>query len=309
MIYTVTLNPAVDKTMIVPRFSANTVNRAERIILDPGGKGINVSKSIKALGGESVCLGIVGGDTGRYILSALDDMDLKHDMVIAEMPTRTNTKIVDPVFRTNTDLNEAGAAVSLSLLAEVQKKLHKLAKTGDTVIFAGKNPPGAPDDLLAQWTNKLCAAGIRVCVDTVGAPMKHVLREYPFLIKPNTEELEEIVGKSLHTQADVIAAAKELAVGGVSVVAVSMGADGAVFVTKDETVRSYAPKVDAVSTVGAGDAMMAALAYYAEKERSLKELAQMATAVATATVLVEGSKPASLDAVNAMREQIIVEKC
>ena len=289
-----TLNPAVDKTLIIPEFTIDAVNRVAQVQLDPGGKGINVSKSVYALGGDTVCLGIVGGSTGAYIQAALEEMGLRQDMVVTNQPTRTNTKIVDLIKKTNTDINEAGASVSEADLQQVWGKLMCAARPGDTVVFAGKNPPGTPDDLLAHWTKDLRTAGIHVCLDTVGMPMLLAMEEQPSVIKPNQEELEALVGKALPSDDQILSAARKIAVSGIGLVAVSMGADGAMFVTQDEAVRTYSPKVDALSTVGAGDSMMAAIAYCLERGYDLEQTAKWATAVAAATVQVSGSRPAEL---------------
>ena len=106
MIYTVTLNPALDKTVQIPNFALGSVNRITALRTDPGGKGINVSKVIRALGGESIALGILGGSTGRTIADALEEMGLRCDFLFAPGQTRTNLKVVDPVGHTNTDINE-----------------------------------------------------------------------------------------------------------------------------------------------------------------------------------------------------------
>lgn len=307
MVITVTLNPAVDKTVFVPGFSVNAVNRVEQIILDPGGKGINVSKSVQALGGKTVCLGILGGSTGSYIRSALDQMNVPHNMTESDSATRTNTKIVDLKLGTNTDVNEPGAAITQEQLEDVWNKLVCAAEAGDTVVFAGKNPPGTPEDLLALWTKELRKKNIRVGLDTVGIPMKLALREKPDIIKPNLEELALLIGKEPTGDAQVLDAARELTMDGVGLVAVSMGGDGAMFVTKDRAVRTRCPKVKVVSTVGAEDSMMAALVYYAEMGLSLEELSCRATAVATATVQVSGSQPAELSLVNEILPLVSVE--
>ena len=308
MIVTVTLNPAVDKTLVIPEFTIEAVNRVAQVQLDPGGKGINVSKSIRALGGDTVCMGVLGGSTGAYIRSALEEMGLPQDMVMTKRPTRTNMKIVDLVRGTNTDINEAGEPVSEEDLRQIWSRLTHTVKPGDTVIFAGKNPPGTPDDLLAVWTKKLRAAGVRVCLDTVGAPMLLAMKEQPAVIKPNREELEALVEQPLPTDDLVLGAARQITALGIDLVAVSMGADGAMFVTPDEAVRTFSPKVNAVSTVGAGDSMMAGIAFCMERGYDLEKTAQWATAVATATVQVSGSRPAELEMVLPLLDQIKTEK-
>lgn len=295
MILTVTLNPALDKTVTLPGFAVNTVNRVQSARLDPGGKGINVSKTVRALGGQTLVLGVLGGAAGGYIKTALDRMGLANDMVLTEEVTRTNIKIVDPILQTSTDINEAGGSVSQETLASVWGKLTQAVQPGDTVVFAGKNPPGVADTQLADWARQLHALDVQICVDTVGRPMRLAIREQPAIIKPNLMELEEIVERPLPTEAAILDAARSLSDQGVGLVAVSLGSDGALFVTREEVIRGYSPKVPVVSTVGAGDSMMAALAYYQSLGCSLEETARRALAVASASVTCSGSQPPSLE--------------
>ena len=307
MIITVTLNPALDKTLTLPGFAVNTVNRVQQIRLDPGGKGINVSKSVKALGGKTLCLGILGGAPGDFIKAALDQMNLPNDMVFSSENTRTNIKIVDPVLGTNTDINEPGSPVTEAYLQQVWGKLTTAVHPGDTVVFAGKNPPGMDDALLAFWIRKLKQLDVRICVDTVGEPMRLALAEGPDIIKPNKSELSDIKGVRLSSDREVLEAAKELVCKGVGLAAVSMGADGAVFVTKDCILRGRCPKVSVASTVGAGDAMMAALAHYSAAGCSLEETARRSIAVASASVMCSGSQSAELDKILPLIDRVQIE--
>ena len=307
MIITVTLNPALDKTLTLPGFAVNTVNRVQSIRLDPGGKGINVSKAVKALGGKTLSIGILGGAPGGFIKAALDQMELPNDMILTGEPTRTNIKIVDPVLKTNTDINEPGGVVSRETLLAVWEKLTAVVQPGDTVVFAGKNPPGMADELLAAWIHRLKSLDVRVCVDTVGEPMRLALAEGPDIIKPNRAELSEIVGTNLISDEQVLQAAKELVNQGVGLAAVSMGGNGAIFVTKGQILRGYCPKVSVVSTVGAGDAMMAALAHYTAAGCSLEETARRAIAVASASVMCDGSQPAELDKILPLIDKVRIE--
>ncbi|MBR1607483.1 MAG: 1-phosphofructokinase, partial [Clostridia bacterium] len=145
MIITVTLTPALDKTVVLPSFRVDQVNRIESLRLDPGGKGINVSKVLDALGTRSLATGILGGGTGRYIEKSLKDMGIACDFVWVEQETRTNLKVVDPVEHTNTDINEPGAPVSPQTLEAVFEKVKAAAGPGDIVVLAGKAPAGAGD--------------------------------------------------------------------------------------------------------------------------------------------------------------------
>lgn len=304
MILTVTLNPALDKTVTLPGFAVNTVNRVQSARLDPGGKGINVSKTVRALGGQTLVLGVLGGAAGGYIKTALDHMGLANDMVLTEEATRTNIKIVDPILQTSTDINEAGGSVSQETLTSVWDKLTRAVRPGDTVVFAGKNPPGVADTQLADWVRQLHALDVRICVDTVGEPMRLAIREQPAIIKPNLMELEEIVERPLPTEAAILDAARSLSDQGVGLVAVSLGSDGALFVTQEEVIRGYSPKVPVVSTVGAGDSMMAALAYYQSLGCSLEETARRALAVASASVTCSGSQSPSLERILPLIDQV-----
>lgn len=307
MIITVTLNPALDKTVTLPGFAVNTVNRVQNVCLDPGGKGINVSKSVHALGGKTLAISVLGGAAGGYIKTALDAIGLANEAVLVEAVTRTNLKVVDPVLGTNTDINEAGSPVSPETLQRVWQKVLHAARPGDTVVFAGKNPPEMDDGLLAQWIRQLKSLDVRVCVDTVGDPMRLALKEKPDIIKPNREELSELLGRELRTVGDIYTASRELVEQGVGLVVVSMGGEGAMFVTKDQCIRGYSPKVPVASTVGAGDAMMAALAHYSAAGCSLEETARRAIAVASATVTYSGSKPAELSAILPLIDRVHIE--
>ena len=308
MIITVTLNPALDKTVTLPGFAVNTVNRVQNIRLDPGGKGINVSKSIQALGGKTLAIGVLGGASGGYIKAALDRIGLANDMVITGGVTRTNLKVVDPVLGTNTDINEPGSPVNPEDLQKVWHKISEAVQPGDTVVFAGKNPPGMDDGLLAEWIRKLKSLDVRVCVDTVGVPMELALREKPDIIKPNRDELSALMGRDLRTNEDVLEAARALVSQGGGLVAVSMGGEGALFVTANQCLRGYSPKVHVASTVGAGDSMMAALAHYSAAGCSLEETARRAIAVATATVTFSGSEPAELSAILPLIDRVRMER-
>ncbi len=307
MIITVSLNPALDKTVTIPGFAVNTVNRVQTFRLDPGGKGINVSKTVKALGGETLAIGVLGGASGGFIKAALDAMELPNDMVVTEDVTRTNLKIIDPVMQTITDINESGSPISERTLEKVWSKLLRAVKPGDTVVFAGKNPPAMADERLAQWVRQLRDMRVRTCVDTVGRPMALAIAEKPDIIKPNQAELSELMGRNLASEQEILAAAKELADRGVGLVAASMGSAGGIFVTRNQALRGHSPKVYVTSTVGAGDSMMAALAHYTAAGCSLEETVRRAIAVSAATVMCPGSQIAELDRILPLIDRVYLE--
>ena len=308
MIITVTLNPALDKTVTVSRLMINGVNRVASTRLDAGGKGINVSKTVKALGGETFAMGILGGESGIYIRHSMERLGIRSSFCFVEAPTRTNIKIVDNSMHTSTDINERGEPVDDATLDAVFENLCREAKPGDTVVFAGTNPPGTRPSLLADWTRVLKERGIRVCLDATGETMRLGLAAGPYLIKPNKEELEEICGRRLYFDVDVIAAAKELIARGVERVAVSLGPEGGLFVTEDQVLRAYGLRVPVVSTVGSGDAMMAALTYYLQAGMEWREVVARSIAVSAAQVTRPGSEPAELPEIEALIGQVRIDE-
>ena len=168
MIYTVTLNPALDKTVEIPSLTVDAVNRITTMRTDPGGKGINVSKVISKLGGKSIAAGILGGDTGRAILSALEDMGLATCFHFVDGETRTNMKIIDPVSRTNTDINEPGVTVSEEILDKLLSVLTDKVVEGDIVVISGSMPKGSPKDTYYTWTKAFSAKDAKVILDADG---------------------------------------------------------------------------------------------------------------------------------------------
>ena len=160
MIITVTLTPALDKTVVIPDFGVDRVNRIQSLRLDAGGKGINVSKGLRVLGMDTLATGILGGGTGRYIEKCLHEAGIACDFVWTDADTRTNLKVVDPLRHSNTDINEPGAPADESVLEEVYRKAEAAAKPGDIVVLAGKAPAGARSTIFAEWTERLQSRAI-----------------------------------------------------------------------------------------------------------------------------------------------------
>ena len=208
LIYTVTLNPERDRTVVISDFAAGKVNRIQSFRDDPGGKGINVSKVIKSLGGKSVAMGILGGSTGEYIKTCLDDMGIENDFVFVDAETRTNIKVFDNVNHVTTDINEAGSPVDDKTLEKVLSRILEKAQKGDIVVFAGKIPAGAPSDLLFGWIKTLKENGILSVLDADSKTLKEGVKAAPMLIKPNETELGELLNEKLDSIEKIHAGAR-----------------------------------------------------------------------------------------------------
>ena len=306
MIITVTCNPALDRSLTVPQFSADAVNRAAGSRLDPGGKGVNVSKVLSALNAESIATGFLGGSAGSAIAGTLDALGIRHDFVRVAGETRTNLKIYDPVRMTYTDINEPGEPVSADDIAKLEEKLLSLANPGDLVLFAGSAPKGLPEHATATWAAMLKERGVLVAADQDGGQLKAMLAAKPFLIKPNDAELKELLSLPDIELPTLVKAARGLVRDGIAHVVISLGARGALFADGQGVLYAEGLRVDAVSTVGAGDALTAALLYAVEQKLSREDTAKLAVATATAKVTCPGSSPPSMEMIRQYRDQVNV---
>lgn len=308
MIYTVTLNPALDKTVEIPNFSVGSVNRITSLRTDPGGKGINVSKVIAKLGGESTAFGILGGNTGRSIADGLDKLGLHCSFFHVAQETRTNLKVIDPVNHTNTDINEPGFEVTENLLETLLHNLTQKIQPGDIVVLSGSLPKGAPKDTYATWITHCKAAGAKVFLDADGEPLVQSLPASPYLAKPNNDELSRLVGRELSTVEQLAQAAKRLLDDGMEKVVVSMGGKGALYLTKDVSLYAEGLKVPVGSTVGAGDSVVAALAVAEERGLSLEDTVVLSTATGAANVMCSGTQAAEYSVIQSLMPKVIYHK-
>lgn len=306
MIYTVTLNPALDKTVEIPGFSIGNVNRITAMRTDPGGKGINVSKVIHALGGESVALGILGGSTGCAIADALEKMGLTCDFLFAPGQTRTNLKVVDPLGHTNTDINEPGFPVTEELLDTLLRKLTQRLCPEDIVILSGSLPKGAPADTYRKWVEACAAAEAKVFLDADGEAFRHGLQAKPFLVKPNDHELSRLAGRELATLEALREAAEQLLERGIGQVVVSMGSRGALYVTGEKRLYAEGLSVPVGSTVGAGDSVVAALAVAESRGYTPEEAAVLSAATGAANVMCSGTQAATRETVESLIPKVVL---
>ena len=305
MIITVTLNPALDKTVEIPDFSLDAVNRITAMRTDPGGKGLNASKVIAKLGGTSTVAGVLGGTTGRRIADAMDALGIACQFTFVDGETRTNLKVIDPARHTNTDLNEPGLTVDQETLDHMRDALVAAIRPGDIVVLSGSLPKGAPADTYGSWTAACRTAGARVFLDADGEPLAHGLAAKPYLAKPNNHELSRLTGRALETADDLLAAARTLIADGVERVVVSMGGDGALFVSANRAYRAEGLRVPVGSTVGAGDSMVAALAYAAEQGMADADTVRLAVATSAANVMCSGSQAAERSAVDELLPHVV----
>lgn len=308
MIYTVTLNPAIDKTVVIGNFSAGGVNRVESVREDAGGKGINVSKCLKKLGMDSVAAMILAGEAGIKLETMLRDLEISTLQVRAEGQSRTNLKIIDPVKKENTDINEPGPKVSAELLETLKRKLGEKIQPGDIVILSGSLPAGVDRGLYGAWTVYFRGLGACVYLDADGEPMQKGMAAVPYMIKPNNEELAALLGKSSLTMEEMLREGKRLLGTGIREIVISLGGDGALFVSEDGCYHAEGLSVTVKSTVGAGDSVVAAAAYGQVKNLSREERIRLCTAIGAASVMQSGTQPPEAALVWELAQQVKLKK-
>jgi 1-phosphofructokinase len=259
MIYTLTLNPALDYVVRLPALREGETNRAASAHVRFGGKGINVSRVLHALGAETTALGFAAGFTGAALTAFLEEQGIPaHFIPLPDGLTRINVKLkTTAVGREETEINAPGPAIPDDALAALWSQLDTLT-AGDTLVLAGSIPPSLPRDLYRRIMERLDGRGIRFVVDAEGESLTATLPYRPFLIKPNRAELEGLVGHPLTDEAAILRAAAALQQAGARNILVSLGCDGALLLDESgDSHRAPASVVTPVNTVGAGDSMVA----------------------------------------------------
>ncbi|MFH5836933.1 1-phosphofructokinase [Proteiniclasticum sp. C24MP] len=308
MIITVTLNPAMDKTMVIDGIELGEVNRADSVRNDIGGKGINVSKVLRSLGTDTLATGFLGGNIEDQFRKELKNMGILDQFISIQGNTRTNIKLVDRKNETNTDINDPGPVISSEELETFISFYDETVEKGDIVVLAGGLPPNIPQNLYGRLTRMAKEKEALVVIDAEGESLHHALLELPYMIKPNEKELADYLGKEALTEEEIIHSAQYLVEKGIRKVLVSRGEKGSIFITELSTLKGKGLEVQVKSTVGAGDSMVAALVFAENEKLSDFETLALAQATGAAAVATEGTKACTREEVEkhlaAAREKI-----
>lgn len=285
MIYTVTFNPSLDYIVSVRNFEEGSVNRASDEMILPGGKGINVSIVLNNLGMESHLLGFIAGFTGKEIERMVsDDGCISEFIKVDNGLSRINVKMRS---EKESEINGIGPAISNSEMTQLLDKIDKL-KEGDVLVLAGSIPASIPDTIYYDIMKMLSDRKIMIVVDATKDLLLNVLPLHPFLIKPNKQELAEIMNLENLSKEDIVKNAFELQKRGARNVLVSMAGEGAILVTEDGKVySSEAHKGKVVNSVGAGDSMVAGFIYGYLKNKDYKEAFETGLCAGSASAFSE----------------------
>lgn len=306
-IITVTLNPALDKTIYLGELNPGGLHRIENTVADPGGKGINVSKALRALGVESLATGIISGQTGDEIVKGLKKSGIVCDFVEELGETRTNTKLVEASGRL-TELNESGPVITDKCFESLKKKIKQLSQEETLFVFSGSVPKGLPENVYKILIDIVHNGGGKAILDASGVALSLGLEAKPEYIKPNTDELSELFSKKQKwDETSIKKATAQLVAMGIKNVAVTLGDKGAYYVSKKKMLKSEPVDVNVSSTVGAGDAFVAGMCFGWMKDFDERETFEMAVATSTGAVTTSGTKPADKNTVNELIKKVQIE--
>lgn len=288
-IVTLTVNPALDKSAHFKGLVAEQKMRCEEPRFDAGGGGINVSKAISRLGGESLAIFTAGGPTGEIIKDLLTNEGIEIDSVMVQNWTRESFVAVDDNTNSQYRFGFPGAAISAVEKDVILLKMQSIS--AELLVVSGSISEGLPVDFYKQIVEIAKKANTKVVVDTAGESLKKVLETGVYLIKPNVGELAKLVGAESLEMEEVNKAAKQIiAKGGAEIVVVSLGPQGAVLVTKDVYEYVPAPNVVKKSTVGAGDSMVGGMVWALSQNKTLKEVIRWGVACGSAATMNEGTQ-------------------
>jgi len=307
MITTVCLNPCIDRSISIAEFKYGGMNRVVHSRSDAGGKGVNVAVTAARLGLETTCISFLHRNGGKEIENKLFANGVSSAGIWLDGTLRTNLKVVDQSKQVVTEINESGSPVDEAGLHKMTRLILNRAQDSDFLILSGSLPPGCPDyyrTIIESVEGMKC----RCVLDADGQRLHEGIKARPYLVKPNLAELETLLGHRLQSVEEVRDAALMLLNQGIHMVAVSLGADGALVTDGSETL--YAPRlsVSVKSTVGAGDAMIAGFAAGCLAELSLDEVFRRAVACATASVMTEGTQPIDKSVYRSLLDKIVIHR-
>lgn len=305
-VVTITLNPAIDRTVTIPNFIAGAVNRVEQERMSAGGKGVNVASVLADYGHRVVATGFLGRENCALFEALFARKKIEDHFIRIAGKTRFGIKITDPVQNQTTEINFPGLVPASGDLELLHEKLAKI--DGDWFVIAGSLPPGVDSAIYRDIIRSLKARGSKVMVDSSGEALRCAIEAAPHIIKPNIHELEALLGRRLSTETAVIKSAKELLAEGIELVVVSMGKMGAVFVTQAGAFIARSPEITAVITVGAGDAMVAGIVAAQLRNKPLADCARLATAFSMVALSRLEAGLGAPSAIESAQEQVVLEQ-
>lgn len=310
MILTITLNPAVDNAWFLDRLRVNDANRAIRVDRDAGGKGINLSRVVAELGGDTVATGFLGGGSGMFIGQVLDEQGVKQDFVQTVEETRVNFSVEDESKLPPTTFNAPGPLISSSEWELLVSKVRELSAKASWVAMAGSLPRGVSSDAYAVLGEIAQANGAKLMLDADGEVLAKALVRKPHFMKPNEQEASRLLGRTVETTSEAIEAAKDLLrlLDSDGFVIVSRGGKGAILASSEGVWVGRSPEVEVKSTMGSGDSLVAGTLWALEAGYSLQDAFRWGMASGAATASTDGTKIARRETIHRLFGEAIAQQ-
>ncbi|NLG93643.1 MAG: 1-phosphofructokinase [Clostridiales bacterium] len=287
MITTVTLNTAIDQLYQIDSCRTGGVNRVQSCIKTAGGKGVNVARVASLAGEKVIAAGIVGGFHGAYFKSLLAKDKIEGYFTDSGAETRCCINVRDKSTGEQTEFLEPGARLTEKALEDFYQTYLQCVEKSDVITISGSVPAGTPADYYSRLIEAARNAGKRVILDTSGAMLRDSIAARPTMIKPNADEIRQLNGIAVSSREELIQAAQKLHDGGIELVVISLGGDGALVVSDEGVFQGVCPKIEVVNTVGCGDSMVAGFAVGMVRKYPLEETIRFALSVASANALHE----------------------
>lgn len=305
---TLTLNPAVDVSTSVERIEPEIKLRCRAAHRDPGGGGINVARVLQRAGDDVTALYPAGGVTGKLLQDLVEREGIRDVVIPQPGETRESFTVFERWSGNEFRFVLPGPGLDGETWSAVREALAAL-EGASFIVASGSLPPGAPDGCYAEVAPVARRLGAKLAIDTSGAALAAALDERPYLVKPNLRELRELTGLPLRTEEEMLEAAHGLVrEGSASLVALTLGADGAMLVGEEGAWRGRAPEVTPVSSVGAGDSFLAMLVHALASGRSMEEALRYGMAGGTAALLSPGTELCRSEDVARLLPEISVER-
>ncbi|NOH61380.1 1-phosphofructokinase [Vibrio sp. RE88] len=302
-VVTITLNPALDLTGSLSTLKQGSVSLVNQSSLHAAGKGVNVARVLSDLGAEVTVTGFLGKDNQEMFCQLFVEMGANDQFIRVCGATRINVKLVEENGSVS-DINFPGISIDEAALSQFEAKLEELAEHHDYFVLAGSLPKGVTPQRCASWVSFLEKKGKKVLFDSSREALKAGIESAPWLIKPNDEELSDYAGKTLTSAFECQEVAENLSQRGIENVVVSMGAEGVMWLNQNQWIQAQPPRMDVVSTVGAGDTLVAGLCWGHMKSMTNTELLSFATALSALAVSQVGVGVPDIKQVHTLQEQI-----
>jgi 1-phosphofructokinase family hexose kinase len=308
MIYTVTLNPAVDRELTVSSLDFNSVLRASDYRVDCGGKGFNVSRVLKSLGVDSVAVGFAGGRSGEMLSDGLEALDIETKFIWIAGETRTNISLISLEENRYIKVNEPGPFISPEEQAGLFEMMRDIAKQDDWWVLSGSLTPGMSESIYADMIDCLQSQGAKAILDTSGASLMHGCKARPYLVKPNAHEAHILTNLPVDELSEITTAGRAIQNIGTTRVIISLGKDGAVLLDGEETWRVHSPRIEERNPIGAGDSLVGGIVWGLQAGLTLPEALTWGMAAGAATASLSGTAVGKRDLVERLHAQVKLER-